>query len=85
PSAMWHAALVCGSSWLTYLTILVRATPSKADQCIIAALLAGNATTSVLSIVVGINKAYESGVVSASNHVVHAVIAGLALCAIRSR
>lgn len=85
PSQDWHAALVCGSSWLAYMAILVRATPRKADECIIAALLAGNATTAALSLIVGVSKAYESGVVTASNHVVHATIVGLALCATRSR
>lgn len=85
PSQLWHVALVCGSSWLAYMAILVRATPRNVDQCVIATLLAGNATTAALSIAVGVGKAYESGVVSASNHVVHAVIAGLALCAVRSR
>jgi hypothetical protein len=85
PSQAWHAALVCGSSWLAYMAILVRATPRKADECIIAVLLAGNATTAALSLIVGIDRAYESGVVGASNHVVHAVIVGLALCATQSR
>jgi hypothetical protein len=85
PSQAWHAALTCGSSWLAYMAILVRATPRKADECIIAVLLAGNATTAALSLIVGIDRAYESGVVSSSNHVVHATIVGLALCAIRSR
>lgn len=85
PSQAWHAALVCGSSWLMYMAILARATPRKADQCIVAVLLAGNATTAALSLIVGIDKAYDSGVVTASNHVVHAAIAGLALWATRSR
>jgi hypothetical protein len=85
PSAPWQVALVCGSSWLTYLTLLARTTPRDVERCVVAMLLAGNATTAALTLAIGINKAYSSAVVSTSNNVTHLVVAGLVLWASRSR
>jgi hypothetical protein len=85
PSAAWQVALVCASSWFTCLALLARATPRNAEQCIVAVLLAGNATTAALTLAIGIDAAYTNGVVMASNSVTHLVVAGLALWASRSR
>ena len=85
PSASGQVALVCGSSWLTYIALLMRTTPRDVERCIVAVMLAGNATTAALTLAVGIDAAYASDVVSSSNNVTHLVVAGLALWAIRSR
>lgn len=85
PSEAWQVALVCGSSWLTYIVLLMRTVPRDVERCIVAVMLAGNATTAALTLAIGIDAAYASDVVSASNNVTHACIAGLALWAIRSR
>lgn len=85
PSEAWQVALVCCSSWLTYIVLLMRTVPRDIERCIVAVMLAGNATTAALTLAIGIDAAYASDVVSASNNVTHACIAGLALWAIRSR
>lgn len=85
PSALWQVAFVCGSSWFTYIVLLMRTKPRDVDRCIVAVMLAGNATTATLTLAVGIDAAYASDVVSSSNNVTHLVVAGLALWAIRSR
>lgn len=85
PSAAWQVAFALGSSWLTYLALLARATPRDAERCIVAAMLAGNATTAALTLAIGIDVAYSARVVATSNGVTHACVMGLALWAIRLR
>ena len=67
------------------VALLVRSVPHDIERNIVLMLLAGNATTAALTLAIGIDAAYASEVVTASNSITHIVVAGLALWAIRLR
>jgi hypothetical protein len=84
-SAWWQVAvstLACASS---AAVLLRRTTPRDAARVAVLMMLAGNVASGCLALVVGIDKAYESGIVSTSNDCVHLVVAGLALWAMQAR
>lgn len=67
------------------LTVMVRQTsPRDPSRAAVLVLLAGNVASGALAMIVGVQTAYDSGIILTSNDCTHLVIAGLALWAMQA-
>lgn len=79
---MLTVATACAcASW----SLLVHMHRDDIGRAAVLMLLVGNVATSLLVALLGVPVAYDRGVVSTSNDIVHASIAGLALWTMRAR
>lgn len=81
PSVAWVAMMSCAISGAQ---LLRQTTPKDTDRAVMLALLAGNAATFALMLLLGVDDAYANDVVSTSNELTHIAASGLVLWAMRS-
>lgn len=85
PSAAWQLGIAMVVSTATCIALLRHTRPRNVDRCVLAMMLASNASTAATTLAIGIDKAYANNVVGTSNITAHLAITGLVLWAIRPR